>query len=233
MEIYAVNISKISYEKLYDLCLNNDPVEKSRIEKIVNKEDRVRSLIGRILIKINIAEKFKDRILDIRFNTTKYGKPYIVSYPDFYFSISHSGDYVLCAIDDKPIGVDVEKVKCFDYEKVVKRFFSEKEAEYVLKQDVVSRIYRFYEIWTLKESYIKCIGKGLAMSLNSFSIDVDLNKNIMVSYENEKKKHMFKIFDIGTEYKVAVCSLNKDISSNIIIMELNSLIQKYYKLCDT
>lgn len=44
---------------------------------------------------------------------------------------------------------------------------------------------------------------------------------------NEYKEHTFKLFDIELDYKVAVCSLNKEISNNIIGLDQNCLISKY------
>ncbi len=46
---------------------------------------------------------------------------------------------------------------------------------------------------------------------------------------NEYKEHTFKIFDIELGYKIAVCSLNKEISNNIIRVDQNRLINKYFK----
>lgn len=89
------------------------------------------------------------------------------------------------------------------------------------------QIDRFYEIWTLKESYTKCWGQGLSISLKSFSIEIDQFKNIKIVVSNEYTQHTFKLFDLELGYKVAVCSLNKEISNNIIKLDQNCLISKY------
>lgn len=227
MEIYAVKISDISEEKLNELCLLIDSEKKCKIEKFVNKKDKIRTVVGEVLIRTIIVENLKISNKYIRFNKNQYGKPYLKEYPNFNFNISHSGDYVLCAIDDKPIGVDVEEVKPIECEEIAKNFFTAKEFDYIVNQDSKFQLDRFYEIWTLKESYIKCCGQGLSMPLKSFSIEVDQFKNIKVFSNNEYKEHMFKLFNIDLGYKVAVCSLNKEISNNIIRLDQNCLISKY------
>ena len=44
------------------------------------------------------------------------------------------------------------------------------------------KINYFYDLWTLKESYIKTIGKGLYTPLNSFSIKRITNFNFIQEY---------------------------------------------------
>ncbi|EQB86584.1 hypothetical protein M918_13340 [Clostridium sp. BL8] len=198
-----------------------------KIKKFINKKDKIRTLIGEILIRTIIVENLKINNRYIRFNKNQYGKPYLKEYPSFNFNISHSGEYVLCAVDDKPIGIDVEEVKPIECEEIAKNFFETKEFEYIINQDLKFQLDRFYEIWTLKESYIKCCGQGLSIPLKSFSIEVNQYENIKVIGNNEYKEHTFKLFDIELGYKVAVCSLNKEISKNIIRLDQNCLISKY------
>lgn len=227
MEIYAVKISDISEEKLNELCLLIDSEKKYKVEKFVNKKDKIRTVIGEILIRTIILKNLESDNKYIRFNKNQYGKPYLKEYPNFNFNISHSGDYVLCAIDDKPIGVDVEEVKYIECEEIAKNFFTKNEFNYIVEQDLKFQLDRFYEIWTLKESYIKCCGQGLSIPLKSFSIEADQYENIKVISNNEYKEPTFKLFDIELGYKVAVCSLNKEISNNVIRLDQSCLISKY------
>ncbi len=226
MEICVIRILDISEEKLDYLCLLIDSEKKCKIEKFVNKKDKIRTLIGEILIRTIIVERLNISNKYIRFNKNQYGKPCLEGYPNFNFNISHSGEYVICAIDDNPIGVDVEEMKPIECEEIAKNFFTAKEFNYIVNQDLKFQLDRFYEMWTLKESYIKCCGQGLSIPLKSFSIEVCQYENIKVIINNEYKEHTFKLFDIELGYKVAVCSLNKQISSNVIRLHQDCLISK-------
>jgi 4'-phosphopantetheinyl transferase len=230
MEIYAVKISDIKENNLIELCSVIELEKKLKIERLVNKKDKIRTIIGEMLIRTIINEKLNIGNKYIRFDKNNYGKPYLKDYANINFNIAHSGDYVLCAVDDKPIGVDVEEVKHIDFEEIAKSFFTTKEFEYIIDKGLEVQLDRFYEIWTLKESYIKCCGQGLSMSLKSFSIELDKNENIKVVSNNLYKEYTFKLLYLELGYKVAVCSLNKEISNEIIRLDQNFLISKYLEL---
>ncbi|WAG71756.1 4'-phosphopantetheinyl transferase superfamily protein [Clostridium sp. CF011] len=230
MRIYAVKTLDISEEKIDNICLLIDSEKRCKIEKLVNKKDKVRTLIGVLLIRTIIAEELSIKSKHITFKKNQYGKPYLKGYPKFNFNISHSGDFVVCAIDDKPIGIDIEEVSHIEYEELAKRFFSESEFNYIIKENLDIQLSKFYEIWTLKESYIKCCGQGLSIPLKSFSIDIDRYENIKVIIDNEHKEHVFKKFDIEAGYQIAICSLNNGIPNDIIEIDQSVLIDEHYKL---
>lgn len=227
MEIYVVKIADISEEMFDRLCLLIDIEKKCRIEKFLQKKDKLRTLIAEILLRTIIIEKLSISNKHIIFGKNQYGKPYLAGHPNFQFNISHSGDFVVCAIDSEPIGIDTEQIKSIEYEEIAKRFFSASEFDYITKGDIGNQLSKFYEIWTLKESYVKCCGKGLSMPLNSFSIDIDQYGHIKVPGNNE---YALKSFDIEPEYKMSICSLNKEIANGIITLEQNCLIKSYFKL---
>lgn len=229
MKIYVVKVSDIREDKSNELCLLVDAEKKDKIKKFINKKDKIRSLIAEILIRTIIVENLKINNKYIKFNKNKHGKPYLENYPNFNFNISHSGEYVLCGIDDKDIGVDVEEIKNIDIIEIAQNYFTTKEFEYIINCDVEFQLNRFYEIWTLKESYIKCCGQGLSIPLASFSVEVDKYKNIKVVRNNEYEEHTFKLFDIDLDHKLAVCSLNKKIPNNIMMLDQDDLINKYIK----
>ena len=83
-----------------------------------------------------------------------------------FISIAHCDDYVVCAVNDKPIGIDIERVK------PVKPGMAEKvctaeELAYVQNNDV-----RFFEVWTAKEACFKMLGTGITdfQTVNTLSL---------------------------------------------------------------
>lgn len=228
MEIYAVKVLDISESVLDKLCLLIDEDKKDRIHRFVNKQDKIRALIADILVRFIIMKKLQIKNNNIAFRRNDYGKPFLKGYENFNFNISHSEDFVVCAIDEKPIGIDIEKINQIEYEEICKGFFSMSENDYIEKT-LDNRLSRFYEIWTLKESYIKLCGKGLSTPLRLFSIGIDENENISVLMENERKEYCFKLFEMDNEYKIAVCSSNREISNNIILINQETLIHNYLK----
>lgn len=86
------------------------------------------------------------------------GKPIIKSPEGYYISVSHSGTLAALVISDVAVGIDIERVRDFDFSRLKERFLSEKEREAVLtKED-------FFEIWVKKEAEAKIDGKGIFAS---------------------------------------------------------------------
>ncbi|MCX2829638.1 4'-phosphopantetheinyl transferase superfamily protein [Bacillus pseudomycoides] len=228
MVIYTVEIININQEILNKLLLWSDLDEKTS-KNFLNIKDSVRTMVGEILIRSIVAERLGIKQKQIKFKKNKYGKPYLEGYSNFNFNISHSGNLVVCALDEKPIGIDIEQVKNIEYKDVVKSFFSENEKNYVFNGDISLELDKFYEIWTLKESYLKCIGQGLSVPLNSFSIELNNMEDIKVISYSEYKDYKLKMFNIGSSYKMAVCSVNSEISNNVIKIDGDILINSFLK----
>ncbi len=93
------------------------------------------------------------------------GKPYLAGGP-FFFSLSHSGDYVLCAVSGQEVGADIQKMQQADYGKLASRFFAGEECR-LLEQcrSEEDRRMLFYWLWTRKEALGKLTGRGVAKVL--------------------------------------------------------------------
>ncbi len=98
------------------------------------------------------------------------GKPYLVDHPGIFFSLSHSGSMAMCAVADAPIGCDIQSVSEVRHsEAVARRFFTRREQEQWAACSEPRR--EFARLWTLKESYVKYLGCGIAKCpLDSFDI---------------------------------------------------------------
>lgn len=93
------------------------------------------------------------------------GKPYFEDIP-LFFSISHSGEYVLCAVSSREVGADIQKIQPADVMKLAKRFFSEPECRALERcESDGEREGLFFGLWTRKEAYGKLTGEGIAAVL--------------------------------------------------------------------
>lgn len=136
-----------------------------------NENDRKLSLMGEILVKKAVAEFCGISAYDIEIQKDQNGKPYIVNL-GINISISHSGDYVVCAVDNKPIGIDIEKIRDINLN-VSKRFCNTDEYNYIFSNEC-NMPERFFEIWTAKEAEFKRLGGG---KINFKTINtMELNK---------------------------------------------------------
>ena len=106
------------------------------------------------------------------------GKPYIPGGPEF--SISHSGSLALCAIDEMPLGADVEVLAPIPHELL--SALRPPEREYVLSAaDGAARERRFYTVWCLRESALKAAGEGIGGFFDLASVvtgDLKINSRV-------------------------------------------------------
>ncbi len=107
--------------------------------------------------------------LELRMDYGEKGKPYLRDYP-FYFNLSHSGVYVICAVSDREVGADIQRCsmeKGERLERIARRFFSPEElAALVCCREQAERAQLFYRLWTRKEAYGKLTGRGIGAALD-------------------------------------------------------------------
>lgn len=85
------------------------------------------------------------------------GKPYFRDYPTIFFNISHCHRGIACAVMDRPVGIDIEKIQYDD--NLAKVILSPEELAIVRGADEPE--IKFTEFWTRKESFLKLTGEGL------------------------------------------------------------------------
>lgn len=92
--------------------------------------------------------------------------------PGWSLSLSHSHGLVACATSAVDgIGVDIEPVgRHGQWHKVVRRWFTPREQDWLLAADDVDR---FLRCWTLKEAWLKATGRGIAGNLQTLEIAAD------------------------------------------------------------
>ena len=129
---------------------------------------------------------------------------------NIHFNLSHSGDYVVLAVSDNPVGIDVEH-KTKNYEMLSKRCFCKEEYLDIMSgESEQEKEYRFLQYWTMKEAYIKCVGEGMRISLNSFCIE---RKTDNVSVIPGTGLYLRSFF-LEEAYCISVCSASAKDSIN-------------------
>lgn len=172
-------------------------IDSERLEKMSRYKfvsDKVRSVAAGILVQVALKDHIQQKVysgseeiklnlcdilqpeevLQLHYSPNAYGKPFIMAYPNFHFSISHSGDYVCLACHNDKIGMDIQEERGPKTMAISARFFAPKERELLeAATDKESREHMFYRIWSAKEAYIKYTGRGISENLASFTIDLE------------------------------------------------------------
>lgn len=82
------------------------------------------------------------------------------------FSLSHSGEYWVCALGNTELGVDIQRYQRCKAPQIARRFFHPNEALWLKDRDEAA----FFAVWTAKESYVKFTGEGITDDFSSFSV---------------------------------------------------------------
>lgn len=168
--IYILKIEMVSKQLIENLSRFISHNNRVKVHQYKNPKDKLRTLMGELLIRMIASEVLCINHRDITIERNANGKPFLVNYPNFQFNISHSGDYVACLVGSNALGLDIEKNRIMDYESIAKEYFSLSEINYIGLTESTIINPRFFEIWTLRESFIKCYGAGLTIPLESFFV---------------------------------------------------------------
>ena len=145
--------------------------------------------------------------LPLVIQTKETGKPYFADIP-LFFSLSHSGDYVACAVADYEIGLDIQCIRPLD-ERLVHRCFTPQEQSILRESKNPDNM--FTTLWSIKESYLKATGQGLSGGLSSFSIAWGDTVRLV----NQPKARFWLCGD--DRYKLSLCALDGQIPQPDII----------------
>ena len=160
-----------------DTLMSSD--ERSRYESLRFERDRCLFLATRMLVRTVLSRYAPAAPGDWRFALEGTGKPriaYPAVTPALHFNLSNTAGLVVCAVSvaHESIGVDAERIdRTVDFMAIAHRCFSTSEAGALRVLSSGERPRRFFEYWTLKESYVKALGVGLALPLDQFSFTND------------------------------------------------------------
>ena len=155
LRLYFANICLVEEQQVFDEWFQKvDSQRKDKIVRCKNKEDKQRSLLAGILLKYGLEKNREESKI--------------------FYSISHSGEYVICALADRVVGVDIEnkfrsvcangKIERLD--KIAKKCLTMGEEIFYRSLENEEKVDALLRFWTRKESYSKAIGMGLGIDFS-------------------------------------------------------------------
>ncbi|OMF91673.1 4'-phosphopantetheinyl transferase superfamily protein [Paenibacillus sp. FSL R7-0337] len=229
VKVFAVQITQFPYKYLDSILSYLPEGRRQKHLEFRFLQDKLRGVTGDMLMRMVLSSMMDRPIEDISIAVNCFGKPVLLGNKQgLGFNISHSGDWVVLATGpSSQIGVDVERIDEVHLDLAL-RFFREDEYRSILKVEMGEhRLLQFFRIWTAKESYIKAIGKGMTIPLESFST---VEGDEMAS---EKwifgKKWYFKSYLLEVGYSLTICSDINCFSEQVAIIDIGSLIHSFFK----
>jgi 4'-phosphopantetheinyl transferase len=215
---YPEHISDPGLLCCYESLLSAD--ERARMARFHFARNRHQYLVTRALIRTSLSAYYPIEPAAWQFGKNRYGKPEI-SYPDanltIRFNLSHTLGLTVCAIaHHHDIGVDVE-----DSQRSTRAsfsslgsYFTEQEIEDLGKVSEDQQQQRFFDYWTLKESYIKARGGGLSIPLSKFSFRFQANKlmgfSVHPDLQDDAECWQFWRIPLADRYRIALAIKSKD-----------------------
>ncbi|ESQ27089.1 hypothetical protein EUTSA_v10018973mg [Eutrema salsugineum] len=199
------------------------PTEKHRVLQMRGDELKKNALLARTLVRTTIARYQTNNASDdprcLIFKKNAYGKPEVDN-PPLHFNISHTDSLIACGVTvHVPVGIDVE-----DKERKIKhnvlafaqRFYSPDEVNFLSTiLDPEAQRTEFIKLWTLKEAYVKALGKGFsAAPFNTFTIKAkahtkqgyDLCANSVEDTSKCNGDWKFALLELAGSHYAAVCT---------------------------
>ena len=186
------------------------PEEKARRDRYMQAKDRHQHVIARAVVRTTLSRYAEVPPEAWTFAPNRYGRPEICGpiETELRFNLSHARGMVVCAVGwNREIGVDVEDVeRPGEYLHLAQRFFAASEAAHVASLPANQQSDAFFDYWTLKESYIKARGMGLALPLGDFAFRLDEPVTITFtgSIVDDPATWLFRRLGVSDQHKVAV-----------------------------
>ena len=150
------------------------PEEHARQARPTIEKRRREVLLTRALVRSVLSGYTGADPRGWRFGIGERGRPFAEGL-HLDFNLSHSEGMIACLVSDRPSpGVDVEFMfRRGKLDEVAEHFFAPPECADLRRTPEAGKRRRFFDYWTLKESYIKARGLGLAVPLDAFWFTLD------------------------------------------------------------
>jgi len=149
--------------------------ERERADRFHRKLDRNRFRVIHTAMRMILAQYLNVPPQEVSFSSAMGVKPELASQlrgAGIQFNLSHSSELALLAVaKGAMVGVDVEWINPeFPIDEIAERFFSAAEISVLNALTADERVNAFFSCWTRKEAYIKALGEGLSVPLDSFEV---------------------------------------------------------------
>ncbi len=200
-KLHIWRIKTINFiSELKDFKLILEAAEIERFLKYKTETDRQTRIICRAVLRTLLGRYLTIDPKKIQFKLDHQKKPNLKSIDDenLHFNVSHSGDWILIAVSENPVGIDLEKINAsFIYQNLLDFSFNADEQNDIQTSNFSH--YNFYRLWTRKEALLKATGKGLIDEL-AFIPSLNGNHQNPIQLTGSVKSWHIKSFNIDENH---------------------------------
>ena len=188
--------------------------ELKKLERYRFDRHKKRYLVGRALIRTILSSRTGVAPAQIMLAREAHGRPYLPPSgqgPALQFNLSYTDGLVAAAlVAEGRIGVDVEyRSRNTDCLEIAQRYFSPSEYTELQQLPEIQMKERFFELWTLKEAYVKARGLGLNLALDKVNFNFSDNSSDQITVASptmsKGKCWHLRLLNPSPEHKAALC----------------------------
>ncbi len=142
------------------------PWRRERLERLRAPEARQESFCAGLLFALAMARHGVSPAAEVAFLPA--GKPVLAGREDVFFSLSHSGRYVLCAVSGAAVGADVQQIR--PVRGSIERWFHPAERERLAALPPEEREAALFRLWARKEAWVKAVSGDRMLSLSEADV---------------------------------------------------------------
>lgn len=174
---------------------------RRRYERLRYAPARMESLVAGLLWRYVMEKQGMPPDEPVKF--LQAGKPIFTERDDMYFSLSHSGQYAMCAVSDQLVGADVQKVKPVHLSIARRLHFHERD--WLAAWPPSEQTKAFFRIWVRKEAWVKAVSEDKLLAIDQVDVIHDL------------PGWHFTDYDLADGYLAAVCCRDKGAAAIIAV----------------
>ena len=159
MQYRIINVSSMTEEDYFRTLAMMTSQRRGRALCQHRPEDTRRTVAAELLARTMAAQRFGIAPDDAVVESLPSGQPVLSGLP-CHISLSHSGDYAMCALADRPVGADIELADRRG-QRLLDKVCTPEEQAYILASGQYDPV-RFFQVWTAKEACLKRTGAGLS-----------------------------------------------------------------------
>ena len=148
-------LDKLDWESSLDVLSEQ---RRQQVLQFKHEQGRRECVAAYLLLKQALREEYGITENPV-FDYGEHGKPSIVGHPEIHFNLSHCRQAAVCAVSNRPVGIDVESIGRY----------KDSLAEYTMNASELRQIQEaacpeeeFIRLWTMKEAVLKLSGDGIS-----------------------------------------------------------------------
>ena len=233
IDLWAINptqLSDSSIEYLKTALIENE-VEK--LKRYKNKKAQHTALVTRAISRLVLAQYTTTQASQLTFKRNQHGKPELINNKEnLRFNLSHNNELIIigvCIEDD--IGCDIENpLRKVNIEPLTRRYFSKQEHNELCELTSEIQQQRFFEMWTLKEAFVKATGVGIGLGLDTFYFNKTLSENNINIIFNDHypldKNQSWQFYQQRLSNQLLSICRSSELTQNINFLKAEQLINK-------